>query len=424
MNVAASGTQVVQITWQNVTVYDYCGNVLKTTPTDTFATSAQGGLAACIDKVIEPHVAYDEFIQRWLITVTCAGDVLLVSSSSDATGTWAGVYVDNNANDPAMHLGYDKNGVYIEEIQANQTNPVATQGGSAGTLFAIPAAEVAWVGTFNPTHKNRAPNRPLDAMTAIDQNPNKLPTAPAFFLTKSCSGTCQNATNLSFDWAVTSLTWSGTTATYSTDQTVRTAIGSTQNAWLYNTPIAAVSQPMTTAQLRPIEGHRVMNVPQNGSHLYAALGSGPCTGSCGAQGVDVNNLFFWVDVDCTNPAACVVSQTEKVSDPTSHLAFPTIGVASNGDVGIVAAAIGPQTFPSIWAWSHTTSSAPSTLGGPEHLIDGTTPDTCVTTPLIMASAVGIHVTRDPVDPTKLWATHQYSSAGACVWKTRIFELAP
>jgi hypothetical protein len=423
MNVASSGTQVVQITWQNVTVFDACGNVLQTTPLTTLITSAAGGLSPG-NHPIEPHVVYDEFIQRWIITTTCLNDCLLVSATSDARGSWAGIYLDGDGNDPALHLGYDKNGVYVEEGQMG-TNPIASQGGYAGTLFAIPSAEVAWTGTFNPAHRNRAPNRPLDGMPAIDQNPNKPPTAPAFFLTKSCNGSCQNATNFSYQWVVTPVTWSGTTATYGSDQIVHTGVGSTQDEWLYNTPIAAVSQPMTAVQIRPIEAHRVLNVAQDGAHLYSALGSGPCTSGCGTQGTDANNLFFWVDLDCTNPTTCTVTQTGKVSDPAKHYAFATTGVASNGNVGIVAAAIGPNIFPSIAAWSHPSGSPLGTLSGPVSVVDGTAPDACTASPLIFANAVGIHTVRDPVDPTKLWTTHQYGgSTAACVWKTRIVELSP
>lgn len=424
LNVAASGSQVVQVTWQNVSIYDGCGNVLSTTPMTKFITNAQGSLSP--GKPIEPHVVYDEFIKRWVITTTCANDCVLVSASSDAKGPWAGVYLDNDGTDPSMHLGYDANGVYFEENQAG-TNALASENGYAGTYFAIPNAEMQWTGTFNPAHRNRTPNRPLDGMPAIDQTLAKTATAPAFFVAKTCNGNCQTATNFSFDWVVTPVTWSGTTATFGSDAAVKTAVGSGQSAWLYNTPIAAVSQPGTTVQLRPIEDHRLMNVPQSGSHLYGALGSGPCTtaASCGSQGVDANNLFFWVDLDCTNPAGCVVSQTGKVSDATNYLAFPTIGVASNGDIAIVAASFGPQTYPSILAWSHTPSNVAGALSGPETLVAGTTADTCVANPLVFASAVGIHTVRDPLDPTKLWTTHQYSSSpAACTWKTRIVELAP
>jgi hypothetical protein len=49
------------------------------------------------------------------------------------------------------------------------------------------------------------------------------------------------------------------------------------------------------------------------SHLYAAFPSGPGSQDCGSQGSDTNNVLFWVDLDCTKTAACVVSQTGKIA---------------------------------------------------------------------------------------------------------------
>src|SRR5215472_5993862 len=36
MNVGVNGKQVVQVTWQNVRVYDYTGTQLRSTPLETF----------------------------------------------------------------------------------------------------------------------------------------------------------------------------------------------------------------------------------------------------------------------------------------------------------------------------------------------------------------------------------------------------
>ena len=142
---------------------------------------------------------------------------------------------------------------------------------------------------------------------------------------------------------VVTITWSGTTATYSIgDQLVDTAAGSASNTWLYNTPIAAISQLGTTAQIRPIEDHRVGATVQNGKHVAAALGSGPCTTGCGVQGADANNLSFWVDLDCSTPSACVVTQTGKLADANNHIVYPSIGFASNGDIAISAASLAPH----------------------------------------------------------------------------------
>ena len=94
MDVAASGNQVVQVTWQNVRIYDYDGKLLQSTPMSTLIRSA--GLDPIPPKAqgpFEPHIVYDEFIERWIITVTCRNDCMLVSTSSDAAGSWGGTYL-------------------------------------------------------------------------------------------------------------------------------------------------------------------------------------------------------------------------------------------------------------------------------------------------------------------------------------------
>src|SRR5579871_4132885 len=40
MNAAVNGKQVVQVTWQNVSVYDYSGRMLKSVPLKTFISDA------------------------------------------------------------------------------------------------------------------------------------------------------------------------------------------------------------------------------------------------------------------------------------------------------------------------------------------------------------------------------------------------
>ena len=423
MNVAANGSQVVQVTSRSVVVYSYTGAVLDTMSLASFITGA--GVTPNANP-IEPHVVYDEFIQRWIISATCSLDCVMVSATSDATGAWAGIYLDNYGADPSVHLGYDANGVYFSEVQAGM-NPDAGFSGYAGVYFAIPSAEMKWTGTFAPTHKNRVANMPIDGMPATDQNQNTGTSDPAFFVSRTCSGSCQNTSGYAFEWIVNAVTWSGTTATYGADQLIKTNVGSTQNAWFYYTPIAAVAQAGSTVQIRPIEGHRLMNIAQAGTHLYGALGSGPCTSStsCGAQGTDANNLFFWVDLDCTTASACVVNQTGKVADPTNHLEFATIGAASNGDLSIVAVSTGATIDPTMLLWTHKATDAASIVSAPITVMAGTQPDTCVNNPVSFASAVGIATVRDPIDPTKLWTSHQYSnSASPCTWATRIVELAP
>src|SRR6516165_5948454 len=104
MSVAANGKQVMQTTWHNVTVYDYDGKVLQSMPLASFIRKAgmdpmpPGG-----DKgPFEPHVVFNEFIGRWIVTSTCKSDCLLVSATSDPLGLWGGVYVSCLSGGPCL----------------------------------------------------------------------------------------------------------------------------------------------------------------------------------------------------------------------------------------------------------------------------------------------------------------------------------
>src|SRR5207253_736615 len=138
MDVAVNGKQVVQATWQNVRIYDYKGHLLRSTPMAEFIRKAG------LDPVpptrpnqtpsntrgpFEPHVVFDEFLGRWIITVTGLNDCTLVSASSDAMGAWGGAYVSCQQggpclnSDPGIHIGYDKNGVYECSAHLGEDNP-------------------------------------------------------------------------------------------------------------------------------------------------------------------------------------------------------------------------------------------------------------------------------------------------------------
>src|SRR5438874_2421194 len=92
MNAAANGTRVVQVTWQNVRTYDYSGKLLDSTSLSTFIRKAGLDPMPKAGKgPFEPHVVFNEFIGRWLITSSCSNDCLLVSASADPLGPWGGV---------------------------------------------------------------------------------------------------------------------------------------------------------------------------------------------------------------------------------------------------------------------------------------------------------------------------------------------
>src|ERR1051326_4011762 len=61
-NVAANGSVVVQVTWQNLRVYDYSGKLLRSTPMSEFVKKAGLDSEPKAGKgPFEPHVIYDEF---------------------------------------------------------------------------------------------------------------------------------------------------------------------------------------------------------------------------------------------------------------------------------------------------------------------------------------------------------------------------
>ena len=452
--VAANGKQVVQVTWQNLRIYNYSGKLLQSIPMDTFVRNA--GLDPMTGKKgdkgpFEPHVVYDEFLGRWVVAVSAHSDSLLVSASDDATAKWGGVYpgcLDGGPcldNDPSTKLGYDRNGVYFCGGHLHEDNP-ETAPDTAWDCFAIPSAEVgAMAQGVAPVHINRAHRMPIDVVPAIDNNPNKAPDAPAYFLAKSCERMKPNscgvsAGNFPFKWLVNTFTWNGPTGAYNKNgaqQVIKTEVGSTADKWVYNTqccgPADSIPQKGTDVQLRTSQSHHMANTIQVGSHLYAAEGSGPCTKDCGSQGADTNNILFYVDLDCSKPYACIVSQTAKLAGADIAPEFGTVGVDPQGNVGVVASSSTSTTYLGVLMWWWTKADAPNTFHGPTTIAAGTQPYTCMkdhtldggqTYYIMMGSSVGILTTRDPLDPSKLWTTEQYSdNAAPCVYSTRIIEYA-
>jgi hypothetical protein len=448
MNAAVNGKQVVQVTWQNVSVFDYSGHLLRATPLATFFRDAgldpvpiaRGATPSPARGPFELHVAYDEFIGRWIVSATGASESLMVSATSDPMGSWGGVSLSCLDGgpclnyDPAVHLGYDKNGVYDCGAHIGDSNPNTVLGVSYDCV-AVSSAEVQAIGRGKaPAHIHRAHNMPHEVLPAIDHNRDKAPGAPAFFLAKTCertsAGGCQNALNSSFRWIVDTFTWNGAAGAFNVagEQLVMTDVGSRQNKWLYSKPCcgptAIFPQAGSDVGLRAAESHRLTNVVQFGSHLYSALGSGPCTAECGSQGTDTNNVAFFVDLDCTKTAACVVSQTAKLSGADLNPEFPSVGVDAAGNVGIVAISSSANSDLSILLWSRRKADPPNTLNGPTTLIAGTQPYTCETDRKFasISNPAGVDTMLDPSDGTKLWITEQWgNNAARCVWNTRVVE---
>src|SRR5262249_27241391 len=78
MNVAVNGSSVVQVTWQHVSVFDYSGKLLRSMPLAQFIKNAHLDPDPADGKgPYEPMVIYDEFLGRWIVTVTCHNDCFL-----------------------------------------------------------------------------------------------------------------------------------------------------------------------------------------------------------------------------------------------------------------------------------------------------------------------------------------------------------
>src|SRR5581483_5424043 len=139
MAIAANGTQVVETTGQNVNVYSISGAALSSTSTSSFINQAIG----TVGKVNDPRIVYDPFISRWLFVCSCSANYLIVSASSDATGSWKGLPLS---------------GDYVSETDASLV----------GKLFALPNSDVAWSGSGNISlaHEGIATGQPFQ-MPAI-----------------------------------------------------------------------------------------------------------------------------------------------------------------------------------------------------------------------------------------------------------------
>ncbi|HKU14171.1 MAG TPA: hypothetical protein VJQ52_07220 [Steroidobacteraceae bacterium] len=446
MNAAGNGAHVVQVTWRSVRVHDYDGKLLRSTPFAEFVRNAgmdpmpRNAHNRPSKGPFEPHVVFNEFIQRWVITSTCKEDCFIVSASPDPLGPWKGVSVtclqggpclDKN---PGLKLGYDRNGMYFCGGHMGDENP-NTIVKAAYDCFAIPSAEVEAIGRgVAPKHINRMHNMPLDIVPAIDNNPQKKPTDPAFFVNKSCGRSAPNAcqrssTNYPFNWVVNTFTWNGPTGTYNwggTQQLVKTDIGSKADKWVYNTPCCgennSIPQAGTDVTIRAAGSHRILNIVQVGSHLHGVLGSGPCVSDCGTQGADTTNLMIYVDLDCSNAKACVVHDTAKISGADFNPEFGTVGVDTRGNIGILAMSSTAGTNLGILGWSR--KAGEKTFSGPTTVLKGTQPHTCMPDQKMVhaGSTVGIPTVRDTKDGMKLWTSLQWSNdATPCVFNTRIVQ---
>jgi hypothetical protein len=394
--VAANGSQVVEVTGQNVNVYSYEGKLLKSTRTSDFINNA--GVKA--ETVSNPRIIYDPFVGsgRWIVTCSCSGDFVIVSSGPDAaSSTWKGVALSGTTGDLTMKPGFDKNGLYVTEY---------AQQGFLYQGFAIPSADLNWSGTKNISLKNlnRFQNLEFEIMPAIDWNPSKLTKEPAYWSTRT--GPNQQGTNVAFQIVVRALTWSGSTAKLSEAKLVPTSFE-------YNTPVDE-AQP-GPPNIRGMESHRTYSVQQAGDHLHVLEASGPSLRS-GEQ----HNLFFWLDIKVPSMK---MFQSAKIASPSIGFLFPSLAVDKNQNVLMVATGVSSMQYASVYLFSHSAKDKANAVKGPALV----TPGTAVYGKCNNKTPVGwgtyTTVVNEAGDLNKMWVVSQYAnSTTPCKWYTRLLQV--
>jgi hypothetical protein len=401
MAIGANGTQVVETTGQNVMVYSYSGSILHSTSVVKFISAATG----TVGTINDPRVIYDPFISRWLFVCSCSENYLIVSATSDATGTWKGVPLSSDSGDLLMRVGFDRNGVYVGEV---------AQGSPTQNLFALPNADVAWsgAGTVSLAHEAIATGMPFDQIPVVDLNANKSATAPEYFVVRS--GPAQTGSNVTLSLLVSSVTWSGLPSSpvaqfSSTPTTIPTG-------FLYNTPID-MAQP-ALPNIRGVEDHRLFAAyAYAGTHIYALVASGPCTSNCGSQGADAHDLIFFFDLSIP---ALTLNQGVKISSAGGDLIFPSLAVDAQGNVAIAATGVSSVAPPSIYEWHQLSSDAPGTIHGPNLLTPGNDSYSCINTPVGWGTYSA--TVQDASNGMNLWTVQEYgNSSTPCNWFTHIVD---
>jgi hypothetical protein len=399
MAIGANGTQIVESTGQDLNVYDYSGKLLKSIPIPAFITNAAGSVGT----VNDPRLVYDPFISRWLFVCSCSANYLIVSASSDATGSWKGVPLSSDSGDLAMRVGFDKNGVYVVQTD------IAT---ITSKLFALPNNDVAWSSgnTISLAHEAVATGKTLDEMPAIDLDQNKATNVPEYFVARSSP---LAAGPVSVTLIVDSVTWSGSQGTFSPGST------SVPTNFMFNAPNDV--QQAAMPDIRTAEDHRIFSVySYGGAHLYLVVPAGPCTSNCGSQGADSHDLVFLIDVSIPS---LTLNQGIKIASAQDDLIFPSLAVDSQGNVAVAATGGSSSKAASVYEWHRLTTDAAGMVHGPNVLTSGSATYSCSRSPV----GWGTYSTtaQDGGDGTRLWTVQEYAnSSTACKWSTRIVGFKP
>lgn len=423
--VASNGTQLLETTGQDFLYLSTAGATLSTRSEATFLAAVSPSISCTLPLdprgyFIPSSIGYG----RWIVVQSCSsGDWLIVSSGSDiTTATWKAVALGGalGANgDLTMRIGYDVNGVYISE-----NDPVHS---TKYTLYGIPKADILWSGGGAPSISNMQTwtQRNFELACAPDLNASKVLTAPVFC--PSVSNPNAGA-NTAFNLQIDQFTWPGggvggacTDGVGASPCSSMASVQTFVTGYKHNTPVDE-PQPSSGASIKGSETKHMQQSFESGTHLYTVFGDGPCASSCGTQGVDSHNLFFWWDVNISVPATLTIAQTAKVSSASLTYDFPQIVADASGNMLLMASAVSSGTNASIYSWYRLTTDTANTLHGPTVVTTGTQVYNCSAANPVSWGTYMLGA-QDPTDTTMLWAVAEYGgSASSCVWKTRIAEL--
>jgi hypothetical protein len=404
--IASSGAQLLQVTGQDVQVYDYTGKLLKSTPTGQFIV--QAGLSSPTTvKVSDPRAIFDPIIDRFIFVCSCPGDYLIVSASHEATGPWKGVILSGYTGDLSMRAGYDKNGVYISEFQPLNTAQWAN------VVFALPSSDVAWSGAGNVSlaHLNEFINQPYDIVPGIDSNPKKLVTDKEYLVARD--GPQQVGHNAKFHLLIASLTWNGAIASLSPATKIPAE-------YFFNT---LINDPQPAPpNVKTTESYHISatQMIENKRHLYVVVSSGPCVSRCGAQGTDKFDVVFIYDI-VTNDLS--VSAKYKVSSVNFGIVFPALNVDMQANLGLCAFVVGPSVYGSPDCWWHKATDKAGVLSGPLTVIAGTNSyPVCANHSPVGWPGNYTSLAQDPMNGSLLWGAIVYGKTShPCAWQTRVFS---
>lgn len=345
----------------------------------------------------DPRLLYDPLSQRWFGAVAGAGhaDVgyLAVSETSDPTKGWRGVKLPMEPTDPGIKLGVDRNGLYVAYYVL--TGNIHTM----MTVYAIPKEDAIAPEGPNLAHMQALPNLEIECFPATDLDPDKAPNAPEFLLNREFGNSFSKL-------QLYRITWSGKSAHISPMQSI--PLSTTYMSPNGSSRQNQGTQPAPGGKLRADEGRRTQCVFAHGGSLFACNEAKRTLAS--RPGI------FWCEVRASDGA---LLQEGFIDSPDCDYLAPSLAVDAHGNVGIGCTRTSEKEFPSAVVMMRAAGDPKNTMRPPVLAVPGTSIFTGS-----RQNASGIAwgnynaTCLDPVDPTKLWTTQEYSTSGiAGKWAT-------